>query len=136
MFQLKLGMEGLTSVCKRLSPTCAPVSVAMSRIISADRSLLAYTTPSASTSLPSASVLLISTVLQNKKNTDLACKIISVCVKSYHDGTDKSNQIILHIIIIKESLTFQSTECGCHQVVWLWVRPHSLRGKTLRGGYP
>lgn len=50
------------------SPTCAPVSVAMSRIISADRSLLAYTTPSARTSLPSASVLLISTVLQNKRN--------------------------------------------------------------------
>lgn len=49
------------------SLTCAPVSVAMSRIISADRSLLAYTTPSARTSLPSASVLLISTVLQNKR---------------------------------------------------------------------
>lgn len=46
------------------TPTWAPVSVAMSRIISADRSLLAYTTPSANTSLPSASVLLISTVLQ------------------------------------------------------------------------
>ena len=48
------------------APTCAPVSVAISRIMSADRSLQAYTTPSASTSLPSASVLLISTVLKNE----------------------------------------------------------------------
>lgn len=43
--------------------TCAPVKVAMSTMMSAPRSLQAYDTPSASTSLPSASVLLISTVL-------------------------------------------------------------------------
>ena len=42
--------------------TCAPVSVAMSTTQSAFRSFLAYATPSPSTSLPSASVLLISTV--------------------------------------------------------------------------
>lgn len=48
------------------SHTCAPVRVAISRMMSAERSLLAYTTPSDSTSLPSASVLLISTVLHQK----------------------------------------------------------------------
>lgn len=48
------------------SHTCAPVRVAISRMMSAERSLLAYTTPSESTSLPSASVLLISTVLCEK----------------------------------------------------------------------
>lgn len=41
----------------------------MSRMISADRSLLAYTTPSARTSLPSASVLFISTVLHTQASS-------------------------------------------------------------------
>lgn len=109
-----------------LSPTCAPVRVAMSRIISADRSLLAYTTPSASTSLPSASVLLISTVLENKTHkshkkfipkpsftpADLACKIIldAVYAQSYSDGTNKTNQVIWHIII-KGSVSLSRVEC-------------------------
>lgn len=44
--------------------TCAPVSVAMSNITLALRSLDAYTTPSDKTRRPSASVLLISTVLK------------------------------------------------------------------------
>lgn len=42
--------------------TCAPVNVAMSRIVVAFRSFFAYATPSANTKRPSASVLLISTV--------------------------------------------------------------------------
>ena len=40
---------------------CIPVRVAMSRIRSGERCLEAYDTPSPNTSLPSASVLLIST---------------------------------------------------------------------------
>jgi len=44
--------------------TCAPVNVAMSNITLALRSRDAYTTPSDKTRRPSASVLLISTVLK------------------------------------------------------------------------
>lgn len=44
--------------------TCAPVSVAMSNITLAFKSRDAYTTPSDKTRRPSASVLLISTVLK------------------------------------------------------------------------
>jgi len=45
--------------------TCAPVSVAISNITLALRSRDAYTTPSDKTRRPSASVLLISTVLKS-----------------------------------------------------------------------
>lgn len=56
--------------------TCAPVNVAMSNITLALRSRDAYTTPSDKTRRPSASVLLISTVLK------LNCLLLKII--NYH----------------------------------------------------
>jgi len=57
-------IEYINTSVKIFNYTCAPVSVAMSNITLALRSLDAYTTPSDKTKRPSASVLLISTVLR------------------------------------------------------------------------
>lgn len=71
LIALRIGLCGMwnmkaftlsTVMFQYLVFTCAPVNVAISKIIVALRSFCAYATPSASTKRPSASVLLISTV--------------------------------------------------------------------------
>lgn len=115
----------LISADMRRTHTWAPVSVAMSRMISADRSLLAYTTPSARTSLPSASVLFISTVLRT--NTGFSY--------STQTGWKKmATKALFRTFCDQKCRTFQSRECEYHRAEWRWAQLHFLPSKTLRGG--